>query len=281
MKSKIYLCAFASPDLFLSKSRFYNQAKSLNFYEGIKIYKKKELSNKTLNTIEGYLSKENRRGYGYWIWKPEIILNFLTQIPENSILQYSDIGCHFNRKGINKLFFYQEMCDENNILSFRYSDPEIKKLNFVYPNNLEHQYTKADLMKYFNLESTNDHMNTPQLLSGIFFIKKNSKNIEFLKQWLKIFESMSLIDDSDSVSKNHKNFIEHRHDQSAFSLLCKLNNIYSLSAYENCEWSLDSKGRNWDHLLESPIQARRDLKYLSFYVFKKKIKKLLKTKLMI
>ena len=44
MKSKIFLCAFASPDLFLSKRRFYNQAKSLNFYKGIKIYEKRELS---------------------------------------------------------------------------------------------------------------------------------------------------------------------------------------------------------------------------------------------
>ena len=273
MKSKIFLCAFASPDLFLSRKRFYNQAKSLNFYQGIKIYEKKELSIRTLNIIKDYLSNDNRRGYGYWIWKPEIILNFLTQIPENSILQYSDIGCHFNRMGINKLFFYQDTCDENNILSFQYSDPKIKRLNFIYPNYLEHQYTKADLMNHFNLNFRHIHMNTPQLWSGTFFIKKNSKNIEFLKHWLKVFENMLLVDDSTSVSKNHNNFIEHRHDQSVFSLLCKLNNIFSLSVYENCEWSLDNKGRNWDHLLESPIQARRDLKYVSFYTFKKTIKK--------
>lgn len=274
----MFLCAFASPDLFLSKIRFYNQAKSLNFYQGIKIYEKRELSTKTLNVIENHLIKNNRRGYGYWIWKPEIILNFLRQIPENSILQYSDIGCHFNRKGINKLFFYQDMCDKNSILSFQYSDPKIKKINFIYPNYLEYQYTKADLMRYFNLNFNHIYMNTPQVCSGTFFIKKNYINIEFLKNWLKVFENMSLIDDSISVSKNHKNFIEHRHDQSVFSLLCKLNNIFSLSVYENFEWSLDNKGRNWDHLFESPIQARRDLKYLSFYAFKKKIKKLFQIK---
>ena len=278
MKSKIFLCAFASPDLFLSKRRFYNQAKFLNFYQGIKIYTKHELSIKTLKIIESYLSKNNRRGYGYWIWKPEIILNSLRQIPENSILQYSDIGCHFNKMGISKLFYYQDMCDENNILSFQYFDPLIKKLNFNYPNYLEHQYTKADLMKYFNLDFNHTHMNTAQLWSGTFFIKKNLKNIEFLKQWLKAFKDMSLIDDSISVLKNHKNFIEHRHDQSVFSLLCKLNNIFTLSVYENCEWSLDNKGRNWDHLIDCPIQARRDLKYFSFYAFKKKIKKFLDIK---
>jgi hypothetical protein len=275
MKSKTFLCAFASPDLFLSKKRFYDQAKSLNFYQGIKIYEKRELSFKTSNIIKSYLSKNNRRGYGYWIWKPEIILNCLTKVPDNSILQYSDIGCHFNRKGISKMFFYQDMCDKNNILSFQYINPKVKKLNFNYPNYLEHQYTKADLMKYFNLDFNHVHMNTGQLCSGIFFIKKNSKNIQFLRQWLEVFENMSLIDDSASVLKNHKDFIEHRHDQSVFSLLGKLNNIFSLSVYENCEWSLDNKGRSWDHLIDSPIQARRDLKYVSFYAFKKKIKKIL------
>jgi hypothetical protein len=274
MKSKIFLCAFSSPDLFLSKIRFYNQAKSLNFYHGIKIYEKKELSNKSLNIIKSYLSKNNRRGYGYWVWKPEIILNFLTQIPEDSILQYSDIGCHFNKMGINKLFFYQDICSEYDILSFKYSDPQVKKLNFTYPNYLEYQYNKADLMNYFNLDFKHVYMNTPQLWSGTFFIKKNLKNIEFLKSWLKVFDNMSLIDDSISISKNHKNFIEHRHDQSAFSLLCKLNNIFSLSVYDNCEWSLDRKGRNWDHLIEAPIHAKRDLKYISFYALKNKLKKI-------
>jgi len=72
--------------------------------------------------------------------------------------------------------------------------------------------------------------------------------------------------------------IYYRHDQSVFSLLRKLNNIFTLSVNENCDWSLENKGRNWDHLIDCPIQARRDFKYFSFYAFKKKINKFINIK---
>ena len=38
-----------------------------------------------------------------------------------------------------------------------------------------------------------------------------------------------LIDDSASISKNHKDFIEHRHDQSLFSLICKKKTFIAFS----------------------------------------------------
>ena len=61
--------------------------------------------------------------YGFGIWKPEIIYKTLLLIPEGSILQYSDVGCHFNINGLNKLKFYQDCCDENDFLVFQYRDP--------------------------------------------------------------------------------------------------------------------------------------------------------------
>jgi hypothetical protein len=48
--SKTYLCSFASPDLLLSKIRFYFQSKKLNFYKDTKIYSKNNLSLKTILT---------------------------------------------------------------------------------------------------------------------------------------------------------------------------------------------------------------------------------------
>ena len=59
--------------------------------------------------------------------------------------------------------------------------------------------------------------------------------------------------------KNHFSFIEHRHDQSVFSILCKINNIACLSASE-CEWAEDKNGRFWGHLKDFPILAKRDKK---------------------
>jgi len=74
-----------------------------------------------------------------------------------------------------------------------------------------------------------------------------------------ICNKSSLIDDTPSKTNNDHDFIEHRHDQSVFSLLCKLNKIYSLSASE-CEWAEDANGRYWSHLKLNPILAKRDKK---------------------
>jgi len=248
----------------------------MNFYKSVKVYSFNDLLKNTKKKINDYLLLKERRGYGFWVWKPEIILDALINMPNGSILQYSDLGCHINSAGLEKLKEYQSLCSQKNMITFQYYEPKNKQTDLIYPNYLEHKYTKSDLMNFFNLNYESIHMNSPQIISGSFFIKKNAENIEFIKNWLKIFDNMSLIDNSSSVTKNHKEFIEHRHDQSALSLLCKLNNIFSLSAYDHCEWALDKNGRNWSHLIDSPVQARRDLKYISFNALKKNIKKIYK-----
>ena len=77
-------------------------------------------------------------------------------------------------------------------------------------------------------------------------------SIKFIKEWLNIFyERFDLVDDTTSKIKNHKDFIENRHDQSVFSILCKKNNLESLSAYE-CDWAILDHKITWNHNIDSP-----------------------------
>ena len=46
MKTKVYLCGFASPDLNLSVKRFITQATNLNFYQEINVFRPKDFSEK-------------------------------------------------------------------------------------------------------------------------------------------------------------------------------------------------------------------------------------------
>ncbi|MDA7841011.1 hypothetical protein N9A10_01205, partial [Candidatus Pelagibacter sp.] len=104
-------------------------------------------------------------------------------------------------------------------------------------------------------------INTPQFWAGSFFIKKTENSLYFMKQWLDIFfKRFDLVDDTNSKKENHTDFIENRHDQSVFSILCKKNFITALSAYE-CDWALFDNKRTWSHNIDSPILAKRDLKY--------------------
>ena len=111
--TNVFLCSFASPDLNLSVSRFKKQSKELNFYKGIKIFGWKNLSYEKQKQISLFFQKGEKRLYGYSSWKPEIILSYLNEIPKDSILQYSDIGCHFNLSGVTRLKEYIEIVTNN------------------------------------------------------------------------------------------------------------------------------------------------------------------------
>jgi len=277
---KVYLCSFASPDLGLSVDRFIKQSKALDFYKEIKIFGWNDLSKSKQEQVKFFFKKGQKRLFGYASWKPEIILSYLHKIPENSILQYSDIGCYFNFKGIKRLNDYINIVEENNILAFKYNKPNIdhkEKLNFqIY---YEFEYTKADAYKHLGIDTNSEILKSEQIWSGTMFFKNNSYIKKILNEWAEICKINNLIDDSDSFKKNHENFIEHRHDQSIFSLICKREKVYCLSASE-CEWAEFKNKRTWKHLENYPILAKRDKKFNFFKRFiirqKKNIKRFLK-----
>ena len=131
---------------------------------------------------------------------------------------------------------------------------------------MENEYTKSDLFNFFNLDLNSPILDSQQVWSGTMFFKNNLKTKIFLRKWLEICNINHLVDDSSSKSNNHDNFIEHRHDQSVFSILCKINNVYLLSASE-CEWAEDENGRYWEHLKNFPILAKRDKRFNMFKRF--------------
>lgn len=256
----IFLCSFASPDLTRSVKRFKNQAKEMNIYEDIKVFGFNELTESKKKQIKNFKKKKKNRLFGYGCWKPEIISNYLKEIPKNAILQYSDIGCHLNYNGVERLKDYVLLTQKRSILGFQYKEPDFKKNNYKFQIYYEREYSKGDLFKYFDLELNNEIVQTEQFMSGVIFFKNDETSNFFLNRWNMACNEDYLIDDENSKMKNHKDFIEHRHDQSVFSILCKLNHVSSISASE-IEWAEDNHDKTWKHLDKFPILARRDKKY--------------------
>ena len=261
---KIFLVAFGTKDLKKSAKRLRLQAQNSKFYDDIKIFDN-EFFDKDMNFMVEKLIKDKKvRGYGYWIWKPYFILRVLEEIEYGDIINYMDIGCHIIKKNSRRFHEYINLISNEKkwLLPFQYKiiDSNLSK-NFNYPNREEYKFTKSDLLNYFGFLSDKSMLETPQYWAGNFFIKKTDDSIKFIKEWLNIFyERFDLVDDTTSKIKNHKDFIENRHDQSVFSILCKKNNLDSLSAYE-CDWAILNHKRTWDHNIDSPILAKRDLDY--------------------
>lgn len=172
----------------------------------------------------GEFLNNNERGYGYWLWKSYIILKTLNQLNNNDIIIYSDVGCHFNINEKDKLIEYINILNNSNygILSFQM-------------NWQEKQWNKGDLFKYFNennidIEKINIIKNSGQHHATFMLIKKNDHSINLINKWYELCSNYNFIDDSPSIENNDSEFIEHRHDQSIFSLLIKIHGSEVLPA---------------------------------------------------
>lgn len=158
----------------------------------------------------------NKRGNGYWLWKPYIIKKTLEKMQYNDYLCYLDSGAYY----INRISYLikQMEKDGQDIMSF--------ELPF-----LEKKYTKRDIFVYMRCDSE-VYTNTNQRMATMILLKKTDKVVSFVDEWLDYGEKEGIITDQPNHlgKANYKEFIENRHDQSIFSLLCKK---YGVIAYRD------------------------------------------------
>lgn len=182
------------------------------------------------------LLKPDVRGFGFWCWKPQIILQALSKMNDGDILVYADAGCHLNPKGRDKLLSYIPTIMAQGLGVFQMTQ-------------LEKLWTKGDLFDYFGARSP-ALSDSGQIFAGIVFARKTSEVVQTFQDHLELLIThTSLIDDTPSRSPNFPGFIESRYDQSAFSLRCKLKQLKTFDIADTCE-------RNDG--VERPIIALRD-----------------------
>ena len=208
--------------------------------------------------------KVSVRGYGYWVWKPQIILQVLAQMNNGDVLQYTDAGCHLNVSGIERLKQYLALAknSRNGILAFQAGYPIHLPIDDdrVFPTLPDREWCKGDLLDHLQVRNNDELLDSPSFGAGIIFIRKCPESIAIIEEWLNLFKfDFSLVDDSPSLSPNPAGFIEHRHDQAIFSILCKKNGVTKLSAYEYWYPSKKGEAADWSMIANYPIHAKRDL----------------------
>lgn len=153
--------------------------------------------------------KDNRkildqpRGGGYWLWKPYFILQTLKQMNAGDVLIYADAGMFF-RKPVKLL---TDLTKSSNCI-------------FFYNAIRCGQYTKRDLFVRLNCD-TEEYHSAPMVHAGLQVYRKSDEAIQFLESVLSICTEGDLITDAPNTCglPNLQGFIEHRHDQSIFSLM--------------------------------------------------------------
>ena len=282
---KVYLSTFYSPDLKRSAQRFKEQAEKMKIYDKIFMFTQDDLNDDFKNYVTTLLKLGKKKGYGYWVWQTFFHKKVLSQLNEGDIYHWCDVGCHFNIKGKQRLEEYLEILSKEptGFLGFQYKNLNNKDFpkKLIFPNYIENQYTKSDLIKYFKLDNQDPIMRSPQVWGGSFFIRKCEKSIAIMDEHFKITRNrFDLIDDDEKkfVEKPLPEFIQHRHSQSVLSIIVKKAGSNLLSAYES-EWALNEKGeRTFEHLDNFPIIAKRDKRKNLFSRFMDRQKKNFKRK---
>ena len=203
---------FAGGDFIwnLALRRIRNQAKHAKVFSNIQIYEPRHLYGLATDA-DFHFIHNNVRGYGFWIWKPIIILDYLTNHPEIEAILYADAGCdlNFNPHSLITWNGYIEQLDQHEVLAFKME-------------LLERAWTKQEV--FDSHPEFEKYRDKEQLLGGIFLMKRDYA-IKFCTKWLEIMRSDSykLLDNSFDPKKQDVTFQQPRHDQSIFSLLTKQN----------------------------------------------------------
>jgi hypothetical protein len=241
----------------MNTDRIVGQAKDFNFFDEIKSKNEDDIP-KFIKKHKKFINN-NKQGYGFWIWKPKIILDELKKINENDILIYCDAGMYLNINGKKRLLEYLNILKNKNVDILTFSTNDAYKAQYYVKNDA--------IMNYY--PQFNDELNC-YCYAGLQIIKKTNKSINLINDWLILCENYHFIDRSPSSQfTDLPHYTGNDCDNGLFNLcLAKYKNInYSIYPDETNIYinniqaiHVSTNEINWDdddNLINKPFQCRR------------------------
>lgn len=171
--------------------------------------------------------KLSERGSGFWSWKPYIIADKLSKIPDGDIVFYCDVGRRYPFKELATPI--QPMLDwmksvQQDVLPGVY-------IPWQGPMSM---WTKRDAFHYTEMDREEYWQAIP--IQASFSLWCNTPATRtFVGKWLNLAKQRHLISDDPSQCglPELPDFVEHRHDQALLTLCCLKEGIRGLSIGEN------------------------------------------------
>ncbi len=214
LKHKVVLLNYANNVFKKSQKLNSKTAKYIGLFDEIRSYNPKDIDLNFRKINKKILSQ--KRGNGYWLWKPYFIKKVLDELNFGEFLFYCDSGSYFTNS-IRDLVDLS-IATKQDIIPFELT-------------HLEGEWTKRDAFVFMDCDSERFY-STYQRLGGFVLIRKSKLSIEFVDEWLNYAQDERILTDINNQCglDNYSDFKEHRHDQSVFSLLTKK---YKLKAYRD------------------------------------------------
>jgi hypothetical protein len=231
---KTHLIIFGTDDYQNAISSLINSSK--DYFTDIHVFSTKDIDSNFYNEHIEILNQ--RRGAGYWLWKPYFINKVLTNVNYGDIIFYVDAGNIFL---YDPSFLYEKINENNGVILFDNRDGvqngESSK-NFIS--------CKKDCFVLMNCDSI-EYINGNHLNASYQIYSKNDFTLKFVKDYLESCKNKYILTDTPNQhGQNYDGYYDHRHDQSVLSLISIKNNINPL--VDPSEWGNKCGCRGFDQL---------------------------------
>lgn len=167
-------------------------------------------------------ARPSQKGFSFWSWKPFIIHHALQCLRDGDLLVYSDIGRPWTR------MFYHSLTFSRVWLEKLHQDV-MPGVYIPYSGTLEN-WTKATTLKRMGVTLSPDILYSPPIQASFSIWKRTPASLDLSAEWEEKSRHQELIGDYDvhTDEPNSPSFIDHRHDQAIFSILCYQRHINAL-----------------------------------------------------
>lgn len=203
----------------------------------------------------GAFLRAQRKGYGYWIWKPWLMRRVLRELQEDDILVYADAGCAVTGNAAAKRAMLS-MFERLQHSAFGIAARTMWHLDFT-------RACKGDAWRALGVRAS--ELSAMRLyMSNKFICRKSPMALRVLEQCARLLDAQryELFDDTPSRSPNLPQFREHRHDQAILSLLLSRHGCEHWHEADDMFYAARFTARNFASLLAgepSPFWQRSDM----------------------
>ena len=152
-----------------------------------------------------------RRGAGYWLWKPTILLHAMASLPDGAIVIYTDAGVAYD-------------ASPSPLVQLLRTEDVITFSNF--PTHLQRIWTKRDCFILLGADRQ-EEWERRQLDAAVLLIRNSARARELLTEWGAAMADPRVLTDQPNECglPNLDGFIEHRHDQSVLTIVAARNAV--------------------------------------------------------
>lgn len=206
IKVKKYFITFANNCCKKSKIKAVNSARYPGGFDFTTVHDMSSLSPR-FQRSHSYILHQ-KRGSGFWLWKPYIILKTLVDNMANGdLMMYQDAGAYL----IGDAGPLLKMCKD------------VERGILVFDTQwMEGKLSKRDALILLNMDDGRVY-ETRQRLASFLVLQRSCESLQFVMEWLAYASDSRILTDMDNEmgKENLPGFMGNRHDQTVLSLLSK------------------------------------------------------------